>query len=229
MKLRLGESNSFPKLLPIGRLEKIKLHPWISNPGSMFHKCTKAMKDRNDPYPKWSHPLNLARTVQYPFIWKQSAPTGAATDLGSCPWGEHSLAEEMKKQVHLCGIHLWGVVHHGTQRKVSTAVLGWGCSAGDGVGLSGQIFTTTWKIPLFPSGIWTCDVCSDHKSVSSSHTHWVSPSASEPLPRTGDKKENELFPCFQDIHYTVQDTKQVNWKWLGCIYEIVNIWPLLTF
>lgn len=150
-------------------------------------------------------------------------------DLGSCPWGEHSLAEEMKKQVHLCGIHLWGVVHHGTQRKVSTAVLGWGMAVLEmGWGCQGRYLPLPGKSPL-PLWDLTCYVCSDHKSVSSSHTHWASPSASEPLPRTGDKKGEWTFPMLSRHHYTVQDTKQVNWKWLGCIYEIVNIWPLLTF
>lgn len=132
-------------------------------------------------------------------------------DLGSCPWGEHSLAEEMKKQVHLCGIHLWGVVHHGTQRKVSTAVLGWGMAVLEmGWGCQGRYLPLPGKSPL-PLWDLTCYVCSDHKSVSSSHTHWASPSASEPLPRTGDKKGEWTFPMLSrhTLHCPVHKTSKL--------------------
>lgn len=191
----------------------------------------KLWKTGMTPTQNGATPLNLARTVQYPFIWKQSAPYwGAANRSGLLSLGRAQSSWRDEK----AGTSVWYTsVGCGTPWDTEEGI---NCSpgmadgsAGDGVGLSGQIFTTTWKIPLFPSGIWhaTCVLIT---SLFLHHTH------TERLLQhqnhcqgLGIKKENELFPCFQDIHYTVQDTKQVNWKWLGCIYEIVNIWPLLTF
>ena len=197
----------------------------------MFHKMHKSYERQEWPLPKMEPPLWILLGLSSIHSFENRVlPTGAANRSGLLSLGRAQSSWRDEK----AGTSVWYTsVGCGTPWDTEEGIncspgMGDG-SAGDGVGLSGQIFTTTWKIPLFPSGIWhaTCVLIT---SLFLHHTH------TECLLQhqnhcqgLGIRKENELFPCFQDIHYTVQDTKQVNWKWLGCIYEIVNIWPLLTF
>ena len=179
----------------------------------------KAMKDRNDPYRRWSHPSESCYDCPvFIHLKTECSLLVPQTDLGSCPWGEHSLVEEIKKQVHLCGIHLWGVVYHGTQRKVSDAVLGWGMAmVGMGWGCQGRNLPLLSGNPLFPSGTWHA-MCVLITSLFLHHKHTERLLQHQNHCRgLGIRKENKLLPCFQDVHDTVQYTKQVNWKWLGCI------------
>lgn len=96
-------------------------------------------------------------------------PTGAANRSGLLSLETQS--SWRWKSRYICVVYICGVWYTmGHRRKVSTAVLGWGMAVLEmGWGCQGRYLYHYLENPLFPSGIWHA-TCSDHKSVSSSHT-----------------------------------------------------------
>lgn len=164
MKLELGGVKQLSQVTPNRQVWKNKTTSWTSNPGLCVPLNAQSYERQEWPLPKVEPPLWILLGLSSIHSFENRVlPTGATNRSGLLSLGRAESSWRDEK----AGTSLWYTsVGCGIPRDTEEGI---NCSPGmgdghgeDGVGLSGQKFTTTiWKPPL---SLWdlTRYVCSDH-------------------------------------------------------------------